>query len=362
MHYFKRLSRCACLAVLVSTSAYIPYATAQVRPSQPATLEFRFDYELAKIVSNAVVAGELDDKTATAVRALPATAAMVRKMKLKDTDEFLAYLRTLVKNPKVADAARLVASELSRTTGGKYETLGTDVTRQLREYVPPQFAARMTVHFIFGGYSGGFAFDDDPNNVYVNLAYLAQGSTQELSEIVAHELFHAVQAHEMSKPPRPAAGAGAAAAGHVWLNRLLYDLIQEGTAQLFIHPVASRPATSAYSTGARNRIERNTKRIEGIATLFETIGFRLLLAPPHDETAYDRIYGLMFYTGFDEQAYYLGWVMATAIEQKEGKAAIFALLKDSPKRFILRYQTLAQADQKLPKFSDEFIRAVSTLP
>lgn len=362
MIHFERLTRCACLALLLSVSAYIPCASAEARQARPAGLEFRFDYEFARIVSSAALAGELDDKAAAAVRAHPATAGMVKKMRLKDTGAFIDYLRTFVKSPKATEAAGLVAPELRRTSGGKYEPLAAEVTRQLNEYVPPQCAARLTVYFIFGGYSGGFALDDDPDNVYVNLAYMAQGSTQELSEIVAHELFHAVQSHVMAKPPRAAAGGAAGTAGPVWMNRLLYDLVQEGTAELFTHPVAARPAASAYAVGSKARIERNTQRIGGITTLFETIGLRLLLAPPLDEQAYDRIYGLMFYTDFDEQAYYLGWVMATAIERKDGKAAIFALLKNSPKQFILRYQELAQADSTLRKFSDEFIGTVKALP
>lgn len=41
--------------------------------------------------------------------------------------------------------------------------------------------------------------------------------------------------------------------------------------------------------------------------------------------------------------------------------AVFALLKGEPKQFLLRYQELAQQDAALPKFSEEFVRAVRAL-
>ena len=141
---------------------------------------------------------------------------------------------------------------------------------------------------------------------------------------------------------------------------LLNDLLQEGTAELFTHPLADRPA-NGYSTRSKTRIERNTKRMEGIVTMVETIGLRLLANPPRDEDGYEAIYGLLFYGSFDEPAYDLGWIMASTIERHDGKAAVFALLKGEPKQFLLRQRLVAQQDAKLPKFSEEFVRAVRAL-
>jgi hypothetical protein len=91
------------------------------------------------------------------------------------------------------------------------------------------------------------------------------------------------------------------------------------------------------------------------------LGWRLYHQPPADENVYDGIYGLMFYTDFDATAYDLGWLMASTIEKADGKAGVYALLKKEPKQFLLRYQTLAAADGKLPTFSDDFIRKIVTL-
>jgi hypothetical protein len=351
------------VALLVVALACGP-AAAQASPQgtaaamlAPAALDFGFDYELAKLVSQAVATGDFNDAALAAIRAHPATAAMVRKMRLKSVDELVAYLRGLTKDAAMRDAARVVLADLGRSDGGKYGPLADDVTRQLAQYVPAQFVGRLKVYFIFGGNASGFAFDDDADDVYVNLARFTQASTQELAETVAHELFHAVQSHVMTTPPRPAPGTPANATGAVWMKRLIYDLVQEGTAELFTHPVADRPA-SAYSGGNKARIERNAKRIRGIITLFETTALRLRLAPPRDEDAYDAIYGMLFYGNFDEAGYDLGWLMATTIEKREGKGAIFALLKDDPTQFVLRYQAIAMADAALPAFGDEFIEAV----
>lgn len=358
-----RFTRNRFLAVLVAALACGPAAAAPAAQAAApiatpaATLEFTFDYELAKLVSQAVATGEFSDAALASIRAHPATAAMVRKLRLKSVDELVTYLRGLSKDAAMMNAARVVLAELARLDAGKYGPLAETVTRQIGQYVPPQFAAKLKVYFIFGGNASGFAFDDDADNVYVNLARFTQASTEELAETVAHELFHAVQTHVMSAPPRPAPGMAASATGPVWMKRLIYDLVQEGSAEIFTHPVAGRPA-SAYSGRDKARIERNATRIRGIISLFETAALRLRLAPPPDEDAYDRIYGLLFYGDFDETGYDLGWLMVTTIEKREGKGAVFALLKDDPAQFVLRYQAIAAADPALPKFSDEFIRAV----
>lgn len=356
------------MALLASLALAAPGARAQApaaapTPAQavPAALAFHFDFALAKLVSQAVRTGQLDEQAAAAIRPLPGAAAMVRKMRLKDGDALIAYFRAQLKNPALVEAAGPVAGELARADGGKYAQVGALVARQLAEYVPARFAATLNVYFIFGGNAGGFAFDDVADDVYVNLAVLAQASPQELAELVAHELFHAVQNHVMAPPPRPPAGAAPAGTGLIWFNRLLYDLEQEATAELFTHRIAERPE-SAYSRRGLARIARNGARMKGVVAMVETVGLRLLYAPPADEDQYERIYGLLFYGSFDEMAYDLGWIMANAIERKDGRPAIFALLQAPPKRFVLRYEQLAQADSALPQLSEEFLRVVRRLP
>lgn len=351
----------ACAATLFAMPVLLPAPVlARAPTAAPAALELRFDYEMARQVSRALRNGGLDARTAPAVLALPAAAGMIKKMHFKDGDALAAHFQAMAKDPAAVAAAALVADELEKKDGGKYALLADEVTRQLRQYVPPAFAARLKVYFIFGSYSDGFAFGDDPYNVYVNLARFSTATVQELAETVAHELFHAVQIGSMGSPPGSIAPPPAQA-GNVWLNRLMYDLFQEGTAELFSHALANRPETP-HSRRAYRRIARNAGRMAGIVDLFETAALRLALAPPANEDGYDRVYGLMFYTEFDETAYDLGWVMATAIEKKDGKPAIAALFKAPPKRFVLRYQEIALADATLPRFGDAFIRMVGALP
>lgn len=354
MPILNRLNRWSCALVLGAG------ASAAAAASVPDPLEFRFDFAFAQAASLAFKDGEIDAGEAERIRALPAAAAMVRKLKLEDSEALIAFLRKQAANPKMKDAAALVADQFSRADGGGYAPLAAEVTHMLKQYVPAQFRAKLNVYFIFGGNAGGFAFDDNADDVYVNLARFSKATSTDLAETVAHELFHAVQSRVMSAPPRPAAGAAQHTTGAVWMNRLLYDLLQEGTAELFTHPVANRPA-SAHSARNVARIERNGNRMRGLMTLFETTAFRLLRTPPRDEDQYDGIYGLLFYGEFDEPAYDIGWTMAHAIEKRDGKAAIFALLSRPPRQFILRYQELAAADPALPRFSDEFMLQVRAL-
>lgn len=323
-------------------------------------LEFRFNDAPARLYSAAVQKGEIDAVAAESIRRLPETAAMVRKMRLKDADAFIEYLRGIGRDPKQVELATQLQAEFTREDGGKFALAATEITRQLKAYLPPEFSANLTVHFIFGGNAMGFAFDDMHDDVYVNLARFTQATALELAEVVSHELFHAVQSHVMTAPPRPPAGMVQASTGKIWMNRLLYDLVQEGTAEIFSHPIADRPATP-FSTRGKERIARNLARMKNIAALMETSSLRLLLAPPRDEDHYDRIYGMLFYGDFNDLGYDMGWVMANAIERKDGKLAIFRMLQGEPKQFILRYQQIAESDPALFRFNDDFLAAVRAL-
>jgi hypothetical protein len=321
-------------------------------------LSFGFDFENARVVSAAVSSGNFN---------LPAgfcdsddAKALIRKMRFKDCEALIARFKALHDKQQTRDAATVISAELSKPGYGKYAPLAAEVSRQLKEYIPPDFKAQLRVRFVFGSYSAGFAFDDT-DDVYVDMLRFADANTQELSETVAHELFHAVQNHAMPPEHLPKGAGAQAVTGPIWLNHLVAQLVQEGTAELFTHPLADRPPTP-YSAEKIIGIGRNAKRIGGIRTMFETLGWRMLLVPPADEDAYDSIYGIMFYTDFDETAYDLGWLMASTIIRQDGKAAIFALLKQPPKQFVLRYQSIAQKEGKLPLFSADFIKEVDKLP
>jgi hypothetical protein len=322
-------------------------------------LTFRFDDEQARLASQAVGSGSVEQAGAR-LRAAPASAAVVRKMKLADHAAMMAYYQQQAQQPTVVAQAQLVQMELARGADSKFALAAELVRQQLQVYVPPELAADLNVHFIFGSNASGFAFDDQLNDVYVNLARFTGATAQELAETVSHELFHGVQAQLMTAPPRPTAGMSQAASGPTWARRLLYDLVQEGTAELFTHPLADRPATP-FSANGKARIARNGQRMRGIFKLYETTTLRLLLAPPRDEDEYERIYGVLFYGDFDDLGYDMGWIMAHTIEQADGKAAIVRLLQGEPKQFVLRYQELALGKPELPRFGDDFLRAVRSL-
>lgn len=335
-------------------------ASAQEQSPPPMAVHFNFYFDTARSVSKAVSTGNFDRTTLADFCVLPDAKAMIKKMRLKNCDDLLLHLRSFVKSKKTAAAADLLTGELSKPGNGRYAPLAEEVSRQIKEYVPAGFQANFNVHFIFGSYSRGFAFDDAPDDVYVNLAQFSEATTQELAETVSHELFHAVQVHVMRPESLPSARGPATKTGPIWINHLLANLEQEGTAELFTHPIVERPPTP-YSMHRKQGIERNGTRIYSLITMFETLGWRLLFVPPNDEEAYDKIYGLMFYTDFDETAYDLGWLMASTIAKRDGKMAVFSLLKDEPKRFVLRYQAIALAEGNLPTFSNEFIRELETI-
>jgi len=327
----------------------------------PTSLEISFNFDAARDIAAAVAAGDVDAAALEKIKKLPQSAAMIQKMRMKDFDAFAAYLRTMANDTEARKRAALVLAELDKQSGGKYQSLESEVMQKLKAYVPERFGARVHIHFIFGTGSGGFAFGGD--DVYVNLDRYVNASALELAEIVEHEVFHGIQSY--AKPRNSETelaqsdNAGTPPA-KMWTRQLLSNLLEEGTAELFTHTIVDRPATE-FSRKDKEKIERNARRIQGIMTMFETIVHRLETLPPRDGKEYDAVYGLMFYTDFDETAYQLGWTMVMAIEKKEGKTAVFELLKHEPKDFVLRYQALAKDDQTLPKFSDVFIETIRGL-
>ncbi len=334
--------------------------TASAQEQSSHLMSVNFDFYTAQIVSKAVSTENFDKITSTHFCELPDAKAMVKKMRFTNCDALLLHFKGFVKNKEVTSAAHLLAGELSKAGNGKYAALKAEVSRQIKEYVPSNFQANLNVHFIFGSYSRGFTFDEEPDDVYVDLAKFSEATNQELAETVSHELFHAVQVHVMRPESLPATRGLPAKTGPIWMNHLLVNLEQEGTAELFTHPIVERPSTP-YSLPRRQAIERNGTRIYSLITMFETLAWRILFVPPNNEDAYDRIYGLMFYEDFDATAYDLGWLMASTISKKDGKIAIFKLLEEKPNQFILRYQKIALEDGKLPTFSDDFIRAIEMM-
>jgi hypothetical protein len=314
-----------------------------------------FDFEFVRIVARAIARGPFDDSVAQQIATLPATAAMLQKMRLKSEADLVAYLRSYAQEPGVAHAARDV---LARIDGAEGAGLAADVRRRLQPYLPSGLDQRISVWFVFGGGSSGFAFGGD--DVYVNLAKFTSASADEIATTVTHEVFHAVQSRLMPRFPLRDWDGHDVPAGTIWVRVFLHNLVQEGTAELFTH-VGDEALGSAHSRDIALKNARNAKRTAGIVVMFESLAFRLFTTPPADYAEYDGIYGLMFYETFEATAYQLGWVMAKAIEQKDGQAGIARLLAQQPKQFVLRYQELALADPSLPKFSERFLALVKSL-
>jgi hypothetical protein len=77
-----------CLTRVVG-KAYVP----------PAGLELQMDFSAAEAMAGMVAEGRFDAKSLDAIRHHPVTAAMIRKMRMKDFDTFVAHLKTIAGKP-----------------------------------------------------------------------------------------------------------------------------------------------------------------------------------------------------------------------------------------------------------------------
>ena len=282
-------------------------------------------------------------------------------MKLQGFGQLREHLEKLATDTQEREKARSIAEQFGLQTR-KASEVEAKMRVLLQGYVPANLRAHIQLVFLFGGSSSGFAFGGD--EVYLNLAHFADASSDEIAEIAAHEVFHAIQAHLMPELDgggcvSPAMAAGdTRPCGRLRATQLMHSLVQEGTASLFDFDGAGR-GSSQLSKKLASQRTKNISSLPSITAMFESLTYRQYYVPTPDEQDRERIYGLLFYGKPNDQlGYALGYTMAHAIVTREGKPALLNLLSMPPKQFILHYQSLAMSDSALPRFSQEFIRFV----
>ena len=320
-------------------------------------LDVVIDGASARAVLAAVQDTGLDRPEALRVAALPGNEALVRKARtygLKATTDTFADALLAAAHGQPAtdravqsfqlDAVRARAPALAALIDrieAHPDSFRDWVIHRVETFSPKGAGVKLTGYLVAGGNSGGFAFDEPA--FYLNLGYFDEFDPARV--VMAHELYHAVQAafapaSERADLEHPEVGATATAARCATLSKLFSDLYQEGSASLVGDPLMLDPTTGPLARKTREDMADGVMQIRHHATLLD-LSVTGIEAP--EAVPYERIYDLDFYV--PEPLYKLGYVMAKAIVADRGAAALAELLSKPGYAFASAYLDLPKYDQ-----------------
>lgn len=373
-----------CLAFLLSTldPSACPSARGHVRPRGAAAgaptrppVTLRLDYEGAKALINALERDSLSDADVDNLLRVPGLLAMVnnvtRFIPRIGVPEFRKEIRAFVLTKKggeyndyfqLTDIWRERQRILTLMTAIRADErrIVRETLSQLEHYRPDTGPLPITVYFVAGGVSTGFAFENDPRSFYANLVR-ADGDLNGVVLNMAHEAYHAMQFAAQNR----------AGINPLWVSnekmppveRLFMGTLSEGTANYAADPTRWA-ATGPDVESARQRYRRNAApaRVAENFALFDAV----LKELREGRMAWDVVNERGFSRNNDDRFYFVGYEMTGALERYCGRKCVGRLFKEPPVEFFRRYIALYRKHPEIRgRFSrdtETFIAAYGTKP
>lgn len=226
---------------------------------------------------------------------------------------------------------------------GGPDALAKAVTEALAPYLPEEFVLQTRIVMVLGGASAGWTTGD--GNFQVGLDHHANDPIAVIEKTAAHEIYHVAQ--EAMLPPEPSDLANP----DDRIDALLRALIQEGTASLQ-DDFSDIEEEGDLLTYIRDKQKMNRQRIGAAFLLLETLVLRTAIDP---EANLGTLYEIGFLDPWGSSGYEVGRVMAEAIVEADGAAAIPALIQAGPRAFVQRYAEISAKAEGLPVFTQTFV-------
>lgn len=338
---------------------------AKVTPAL-APITIHLDYAGAEALINALERDSLSDADVDSLLSVPGLRAMVdnvtRFIPNVGISEFRKEIRAFVQTKKGGEydpyfrfngvwQERSKVRTLIKSIQTDERRIVGEMLSQLKRYRPSTGPLPITVYFIAGGVSEGFAFDNDIKSFYANLVK-AEGDLNGVILNMTHEAYHVMQFAAQRR-----AGINA-----LWISdgklppaeRLIAGTLSEGTANYVADPSRSR-ATGPHMESARQRYRRNAEpaRIAQNFALFDTV----LKEVRDGRITWDVAYKKGFTSENDDSFYFVGYEMAKALDRYCGRKRIGGLFEKSPVEFFRRYIALYR---KHPEIRGRFSRETET--
>ena len=321
-------------------------------PAAQGGLVLEADPASADGLLQAFTKGSITDAELQRLEALPATRAMIQKTHQFNPDatseRFESTLRAVIARQALKPEQDPFAfSRLARhladidtllkaidQRGGQF---GQDVYQRLMSYVPGGLDMHITVHFTLGGTSDGWAVGD--KDFYLALDYFGS-DYQGLVVLTSHEVYHLVQGHLM-----PETESKATEITRRNVDNLLIQTYMEGTATVVGDPTQVQDGGTwiKWFTG---KYASNQDHIADDFGLFNTMLYRAAHDPSVD---YDRLYSLGFSGGLGSAVYFVGYDIAQAIMEYQGRAALAGYLRKPARDFFVTYLDLCKQHKSDPR-------------
>jgi len=337
---------------LALAAPLVSLVLAFVRPA--LALEVTLDAGAAKAVLGALGNPKLTRSEALAIAALPGNQGLILKANSykipATTDTFAdALVASAHGAPLDTPAANAMGFERLKPNAdaltaliARIETHPKDfqawVTERVALFSPSGSETKISGYLVAGGTSGGFAFGEP--KFYLNLNYFNEFEPAKV--VLAHELYHAVQAvytvdqdDHWLKPQSATADGRAHQQMCANLANLFVNLYEEGSATYVGDPMLLDPATGPLAQKTRTELQDGLNNLSSHRTLLElsVVGLQAKTPVPFDE-----VYALGFY--LPEPLYKVGYVMARAIARDDGPQGLAAELSRPGYAFALRYTQL----------------------
>ena len=315
----------------------------------PAPVTLRLDYAGAEALISALERDSLSDTDVDSLLRVPGLRAMVsnvtRFIPNIGVPEFRKEVRAFVQTKKGGEynnyfqltdvwRERSQVRTLIRAIRADERKIVGETLSQFERYRPNTGPLAITVYFVSGGVSTGFAFENDPGSFYANLAR-AGGDLNGVVLNMAHEAYHVIQFAAQKR----------AGITPLWVSnekmppieRLFTGTLQEGTANYAADPTRWA-ATGPDVEAARRRYRRNTEpaRVTENFALFDAV----LKELREGRITWDIAYKKGFTSENDDSFYFVGYEMAKALEQYCGSKCISRLFEEPPVEFFRRYIAL----------------------
>lgn len=382
--YHMKNTQTLCLALLLCALSSSAHASAgrHVRARGGAAgarvmpnVALRLDYAGAEALINALERDALSDADVDDLLRVPGLRAMVdnvtRFIPNIGVPEFRKEIRAFVRAKKggeyndyfqLSDVWRERSRVRTLTTAIRADErkIVGETLSLLGRYRPDTGPLPITVYFVAGGVSTGFAFENDPKAFYANLTR-AGGDLNGVVLNMAHEGYHVMQFTAQKR----------AGINPLWVSnekmppaeRLFTATLQEGTANYVADPTRWA-ATGPDVESARLRYRRNAEpaRVAQNFALFDAVLKELREGRITWEVAYKK----GFTSDNDDSFYFVGYEMAKALERYCGRGCIGRLFAEPPAEFFRRYIALYRRHPEIRgRFSREtetFIEAYGTKP
>ena len=230
---------------------------------------------------------------------------------------------------------------LLRALSAEHAQLAARLAERLNAFAPRGLNLHATLVVVLGSHQNGWVPDQKTPVFYIDAGFQS-GDVDSLIAVAAHELFHAVQGAvqpDWDAALAPSMNPSAEARELHNVHAVLLNLVIEGMAD-YVGDPQLLPGAGPGMQQARREYARSLARNRENFALFDTILYRL----GSDGTApLGELLKVGFGGSWDQSGYYVGYVMARAIDRYSDRERLRALVALPPEEFVLDYIAVTQA-------------------